>query len=173
MNSTDLVTMLGNLSQSLVPVQALITGFAYLLGILFIISAVTKLKSLGSPSSHESKYGAVMSFIAGAFLIFLPSAVHVLSNTAFGVGNILQYSSYSSYNIYNSMGVVIQTAGVIWFVRGCVLMVHSGEPGAKIGAKGITFTVAGILAINFNNTVGFFNYVMNSFLTLTGFGGTQ
>lgn len=165
--------MLGNLSRSLFPVQSLIAGFGYLIGILFMITAIMKLKKLGGASSQESMYVPIAYFIGGAALIFLPTMLTTLSDTAFGTGNILQYIQYKPYNVYNSMAILIQTAGLIWFVRGCVLLVHGSEPGVQEGPKGLTFIVAGILAMNFEGTYGMLNYAMDHLLSATNMGKSK
>ena len=174
MNNTDVVKMLGNLSRSLLPVETLISGFGYLLGLLFMITAITKLKKIGDArvggSSQEKMIVPIAFFIGGAALIFLPSMINTLSNTVFGTSNILQYSSYNPYDIYNSMGFLLQTAGLVWFVRGCVLLVHSTDGGEKEGPKGLAFLFAGILAMNFQYTYGMVNYIMTHLLSLTNMG---
>ncbi len=162
MNSTDLVTMLGNLSRSFPALQHLITGLGYLIGLLFFYAAFVKLKKMAGSGGHsqERSFVPIAYFLGGAALLFLPSAYTVFSNTAFGVGNILQYTNYNPYNVYSAMGIVIRTAGIIWFVRGCVLLVQASEPGVQHGPKGLAFLCASILAMNFDNTVAFLNYVM-------------
>ena len=168
-SSVDIVAILGNLSRSLFPVQRLITGFAYLLGILFFITAIAKLKKIGQSAgrSNERLFVPIAFLLGGAALLFLPSAVVSLSTTAFGTGNILRYANYNPYDIYSSMGLIIQTAGLIWFVRGCVLLVHASEPGVKHGPKGLAFLCAGVLAMNFESTGAFLNYVMGGLENLT------
>lgn len=170
-NNADIVSMIGNLSQSLVPVQTLIAGLGYLIGIFLVITAVTKLKKIGDyrsqGSSGEKMFVPIAYLIGGAALIFLPSALKVLSSTAFGTGNILQYTPYNPYNVYASMKILIQTAGLIWFIRGAVLLVHASEPGVKEGPKGLAFIVAGILAVNFEGTVGAVNFVIEHLMSLT------
>lgn len=161
---TDFVKMVGNLSQSLLPVQTLISGLGYLIGILFFIAAITKLKKIGEHGrggSQEKMFVPIAYFLAGAALVFLPSTLQVLSNTAFGVSNVLQYTQYNPYDVYSAMRIIIQTAGLIWFVRGCVLLAHASEPGVKEGTKGLIFLFAGILAMNFEDTVGVLNYMLN------------
>ncbi len=171
MNFPDLVTLLGNLSQSLFPVQRLITGAAYLLGILFFIKAITILKKIGDhrtqSHSQEKMYTPMMYFLFGAALLFLPTALSVMANTAFGTGNVLTYSNYNRTNIYSAMGLVIRTAGLLWFVRGCVLVAHSSEPGGKEGMKGLLFVIAGIFAMNFDNTVSMINSIVAGLLKMT------
>lgn len=163
--------MLGNISQSLFPVQHLISGGAYLIGIVFFIVALQKLKKIGdarvSGGSSEKMFVPIAYLLAGAALVFLPTAISALSATAFGEGNILQYSNYNRFNIYSSMGVIIRTAGLIWFVRGAVLLAHASQPGVQEGPKGLLFLIAGILAINFDNTVAMFNTILHYLTTMT------
>jgi hypothetical protein len=161
MNSSDIISMIGNLSHSLYQVETLISGLGYLLGILFIITALTKLQK----TSKEGMGPSIAFFLGGAALVFMPTMIGALSNTAFGSGNILQYIQYNPYNIYNSMGIVIQTAGLIWFVRGCVLLVSGSEPGADHGTKGFVFLIGGVLAMNFSKTVAVVNYIVSQFLS--------
>lgn len=174
MNSSDLVTIMGNIGRSLTPVETLISGLGYLLGILFIIHALLKLKKVSGSKgggSQENIFVPLAYFVVGSMLIFLPSTIQVLSNSTFGTGNILQYTPFNPYDIYSSMGLLIQTAGLIWFVRGCVLLVHSSEPGTQEGPKGLTFVIAGVLAMNFEGTYGILNYTINHLLSLTNMSG--
>lgn len=172
MTTIDLVSIIGNLSKSLGPVQHLISGSAYILGILFFIHAIGKLRKIGdyhtqSPS-HEKMSGPMIYLFMGALLLYLPSALNVMSNTVFGAGNILTYSSsYNSANIYSAMAVLIQTAGVLWFVRGCVLIAHSSEPGEQHGPKGLVFLCAGVLSMNFNETISILNASLSYVTQLT------
>ncbi|MGC1181927.1 DUF308 domain-containing protein [Legionella sp.] len=170
MTTTDLVTILGNISQSLYPLQRLISGGAYLLGILFFITAITKLLKIAdrrtqSPS-QEKMFTPMMYLLFGALLVYLPSALNVVANTAFGVGNVLTYASYNPTNIYSSMGLLIRTAGLLWFVRGCVLVTHASEPGKQQGPKGLIFILAGILSMNFDNTVSMLNSIVSNITAL-------
>lgn len=161
MNSIDLVTMLGNLSQSLYPLQRFISGGAYILGILFFITALTKLKTIARGRSQEKTFVPMMYFMFGAALLYLPTAISSLANTAFGVGNVLTYTDYNRANIFSSMGLIIRTAGLLWFVRGTVLVAHASQPGAKDGPKGLVFLVAGVFAMNFDNTIAMINSVLS------------
>ena len=55
------------------------------------------------------------------------------------------------------MQIIIRTAGLLWFVRGCVLVAQASEPGAQHGPKGMVFICAGILSMNFDNTIAMTN----------------
>lgn len=171
MSNADVVAMIGNVSRSLSPVQTLISGLGYLIGILFVITAIMKLKKIGESktgsSSQEHMFVPIAYLLGGVAMIFIRSTIEALSSSTFGVGNILQYMPYNPYNVYNSMQIVIQTAGLLWFIRGCVLLVHGSEPGVQEGPKGLTFIVAGILAMNFEGTYGALDYIVNSMLDLT------
>jgi hypothetical protein len=171
MNSADLITILGNISHSLAPLQKLISGGAYLLGVSFFFSAMLKLLAIGNSRigspSQEKMYAPLMHILIGSLLIYLPSALDFAANTAFGVGNILTYSTYSSGNTSNLIKLFIQTAGILWFVRGCVLVVHASEPGTGHGLKGLAFIISGILAANFDNTVSLLTSGMGHLATWT------
>lgn len=173
MTNIDFVKMIGNLSQSLGSVRSLLVGMAYVLGILLVISALMKFKKMSeTKSSHEKSLIPTMFLMAGVMLIFLPSTVTYLSNTAFGTGNALQYIQYDPYDIYSSMGFLIKTAGVLWFIRGCFLVMHGGNPGAQKNArKGLTFIAAGILAMNFESTYAMMNYFFTQLLSATSSKG--
>jgi uncharacterized membrane protein HdeD (DUF308 family) len=171
MTTIDLVSILGNISQSLYPIQHLISGGAYLLGILFFITSIMKFMKIGNHraqgSSQEKMYSPIIYMVIGAILLYLPSALNLAANTAFGVGNVLTYTNYNPTNIYSSMGLLIRTAGVLWFVRGCVLVAQASEPGTQHGPKGLVFIIAGILSMNFDNTVSILNNLMGDIATLT------
>lgn len=171
MNSEDLTLMLGNLSQSLLSVQRLITGFAYLLGMVFIFISLQKLKKVANfhpmSPSQEKIFVPMAYMLFGAALLFLPSAIKIMANSAFGVGNVLSYASYKPYNVLDSMGIIIVTMGIVWFIRGCVLLAHASQPGVQEGPKGLMFVCAGVLAINFDNTVAMINTLMRHFTDVT------
>lgn len=118
-------------------------------------------------SSSEKMFTPMMYLIFGALLIYLPSTLTIMANTAFGVGNVLTYVNYNPANIYSSMHLLIQTAGILWFVRGCVLVAQAGEPGKQHGSKGLVFIMAGILSMNFDNTISMLNGVITHITSWT------
>ena len=179
MGNTTFATILANLSQSLGPVQSLLSGLAYLLGILFMMTAISKLKKIGDARtgshSQEKMYAPIAYFIISALLIYLPTSVTALSNTTFGTSNVLQYTPFNNTTVYGSMGIIIQTAGLIWFIRGCVLIVHGSQPGpgAKEGRKGLLFLLAGVFAVNFQDTMGMLSSVINWLISATNLSTLQ
>ncbi|MBA2648841.1 MAG: type IV secretion protein IcmC [Legionella sp.] len=162
----DLVQMLANLSLSLNPIQHFISGGAYVLGIVFLVSAITKIKKL-SGSGHESSYGALIFFMVGVALLFLPTALSLMANTAFGTDNVLTYAPLDKNNVYSVVGLLVRTAGLLWFVRGCILLTHTSQPGAKLGSKAMAFIVAGLFAMNLNSTIAMLNTIMQALIKMT------
>jgi hypothetical protein len=166
----DLVSIFINLSKSLAPIQSLLSGFGYIIGIGFMLIALGKFRKIGDAraQSHgqEKLFVPVAYGIMGMGLIFLPTAVSTLANTAFGSGNILAYSSDNDDNLTAAVKLLIQTAGVLWFVRGSVLLAHASEPGVKEGSKGLAFIAAGIFALNFDNTTQVIDYALNHLFSL-------
>lgn len=167
--STDLVMMIGNLSRSMYPIQYLLTGFAYVMGLVFFMTALAKLKKIGESRgrSQEKMFVPAAYFLGGSALFFLPTVTAALANTAFGTGNVLQYTSYNPYDIYSSMRVIIQTSGILWFIRGSVLLMGASKPGEQHGTKGLVFLCAGILAMNFQNTTAALNGIMQKIASWT------
>jgi hypothetical protein len=167
MSTPDLITILGNLSQSLVPVEKLITGSAYVLGIFLVFSGLTRLKQLSESHGREKMFHAVGFFVAGALLIFIPSTIKVIANSTFGTGNVLEYVQFNRLNFFTVMGVIIQVVGLFWAVRGAIMIITASQPGKQEGMRGVMFLVAGILAIHFDNTVAVLNAFLSKFTSFT------
>ncbi len=172
MNDTDLVTVLGNLSQSLESVTYLIGGVSYLAGIILFFSGLMKLKqAYGSVGqSHESPFKAVAFIMTAAALFFLPTTIHMVSSTIFGATSVLQYAQVNKGDVFQSVVIIIQTAGLIWFIRGCIMVLHANKSsGEEEGTRGFFFLCAGVMAINFSLTMGAVSYIVNQLLSLTFF----
>lgn len=167
----DLVQMFGHISQSLLPVQRLISGFAYLMGLTFFVLALIKFRKIGESAGGRGsgeKMGVAISYLlVGSVLLFFPATLTMVRNTLFGSTNPLQYTSYQTFNIKNSMPILIQTAGMLWFVRGCALLIGSSRPGEKHAEKGMVFLLAGILAMNFEFSVKSLDYLISHLEKLT------
>lgn len=175
MSTPDLIKMLSNLGNSLFSVQYLLSGFAYVIGIIFIYVGLSKLKVIGSsrPNSPSQvrMIVPIAYFLAGAAIIFIPTMVDTARNTFFGNSNILGYSSYEATDFNNVFYWLIKTVGILWFIRGCVLLAHSSNPGFKFGAKGLIFVIAGILAMNIENTQQFLQFVVDRIIGASGTSG--
>lgn len=169
MTTIDLARILENISHSMGPVQRLITGIAYVLGIILYLIGLGKLKKIiEEQRPNERVFIPMVCFGVGTALLYFPTFLEVMSNTVFGVGNVLEYTSTDPFDYYAAMVTVIRTAGAVWFVRGCVLLVNASEPGKQQGFKGMVYLSAGILSINYYATVGALDYSLDLFIDSMG-----
>ena len=160
------VDVLSNIANSLAPVEKLVSGAAYLMGLGFAFKALLSLKqnaerTMSSASNASVKEPAVFMLVA-CVLIYLPTGFQVIMNTTFGYSNVLAYAPISSNNstlnvlfgqdsaVGESLSLIIQTIGLIAFVRGWVLIARSASQGQPPGGtgKGLTHVFGGILAMN-------------------------
>jgi len=167
----DELGILTNIANSLAPVQKLITGGAYLMGISFAIKALLALKSHGesksSMSSSSSLKEPLLYFIVSAVFIYFPTGFDILMNTTFGYSTVLSYSSGTAMSTWlgtdsqlgSALTVIIQTIGLYAFVRGWIMIVKSsstGQPPNGTG-KGLTHVFGGVMAVNIVGTIEMIN----------------
>lgn len=171
MNAPSLSEILGNISQTLGPIQGLLSTLAYIFGLLLYYAAIQKLRIIGDfharGASHEKMFIPVTYILMGSLLFYLPTALHIFTATAFGTGSILQYGNTNPYNIQNSISNLLQVVGFIWFIRGCILLAQASNPGVQHGPKGLAFLCAGIFAINIDKTTGAINYIIDKITSMT------
>jgi len=73
-----------NLTIQLPPYIKMISSFSYLMGVMFVISGVLKVKQhKEAPQSHSAMAGPLFVMM-GVFLIYLPTTVHYLYASIFG-----------------------------------------------------------------------------------------
>lgn len=168
------VDILNNIAINLLPVQKLITGGAYLIGILFFIKAIYTLKQYGESRSMMSNQKDIkeplMYMFVAAILIYFPSGLAVMLQTTFGSSSILQYAPVTSTNpgisflfgpdstVGRPLTIIIQTIGVVAFVRGWILIARAsnhGQPGQT--GKGLMHVFGGIFAMNIIATLEIIN----------------
>src|SRR3990167_3523231 len=168
--------ILNNIANSLGPVQKLITGGAYLLGLIFAFKAMQALKANAELTVMSSSRGSMKEpliyLIVAAALIYFPSGLNVALMTTFGSTNILQYAPITSTNqaintLFGSgsvigppLTIIIQTVGLGNFVRGWILIARGASGGQQQGGgtgKGLIHIFGGILAINIVETVNIIN----------------
>jgi intracellular multiplication protein IcmC len=167
--------ILTNLANSLVPVQRLITGGAYVIGCAFLFKAIYTLKTYGEArtmmSSNTSIKEPIVYLMVGAIFIYFPTAFSALMQSTFGYQNVLQYAPVNSGSqtldfLFGSGSVVvrpltmlIQVIGLVAFVRGWILIARSASQGQPPGGtgKGFVHVFGGILAINIVGTINMIN----------------
>ena len=169
------VDMLTNIANSMESVQHLISGAAYLMGLAFAFKALMSLKELGESRSMMSGKSSIKEplifFLVAAMLVYLPTGFQVLMSSSFGYANVLAYAPINSNNslldslfgqdsaVGRSLSIIIQTIGLIAFVRGWVLIARSASSGQPPGGtgKGMVHVFGGILAMNIVGTLEMIN----------------
>ena len=168
--------ILNNIANNLAPVQRLITGASYVMGILFAFKAITSLKEFGEQrtmmSSSKNMKEPVVYLLVAAVLIYFPSALDVALMSTFGSTNILQYAPVESNNeainalfgsgsfVGRPLTIIIQTIGLAAFVRGWVMIARGASGGQQQGGgtgKGLIHVFGGIMAINIIQTINIIN----------------
>lgn len=163
-----------NIARNVLSIQRLITGAAYLMGLAFAFKAIYSLKIYGEArtmmSSHTSiKEPLAYLFVSGMFIYF-PTGLSIMLMTTFGSSSILQYAPietnnqamsafFGSSKIGRPLSVIIQTIGIIAFLRGWIMVARSsaqGQPPGGMG-KGLMHVFGGILAMNIVATLQIIN----------------
>ena len=167
-------SILTNVATSLVPIEKMLTGGAYLIGLAFAIKAVMTLKSHGEQRSSMSGTGNIKEagmylFVAG-MLVYYPTAFEALMNSTFGYENVLSYASLNSGSpwlssifgtdsaVGTTLTMIIQIIGLIAFIRGWILIARASSQGQSPGStgKGLMHVFGGILAMNIVGTLQVF-----------------
>ncbi len=167
--------VLGNLAASMLPVEKMLTGAAYLMGLGFAIKAILTLKTHGEQRSSMSGTGnmkeAGIYLIVAAMLVYYPTAFEVIMNSTFGYDSVLAYAPTSAStpiitNIFGtdsmvgaSLTSIIQVVGLVAFIRGWVLIARGSAQGQSGGGtgKGLMHVFGGILAMNIIGTLEVFH----------------
>ena len=171
------VSLLTNIADNMQSVERLITAAAYIMGLAFGLKALLSLKELGESRSMMSGGGKsgikepLVYFLVASILIYLPTGFRIMLNTTFGSTSVLAYAPINSSNstldslfgqgsaVGPSLAIIIQTIGLIAFVRGWVLIARSASQGQPPGGtgKGLTHVFGGILALNIVGTLQIIN----------------
>ncbi len=168
--------ILNNLAASMLPVERMVTGAAYVIGLSFALKALLTLKSHAENRSQMSGGSSIKEplvyLLVAAMLIYFPTGFEILMNSTFGYSNVLAYAPMNSQspmldNLFGtdsmfgqSLALVIQTIGVIAFVRGWVLIARgASSQGQSQGGtgKGLMHVFGGILAMNIVGTLQIIN----------------
>jgi intracellular multiplication protein IcmC len=173
---TSTTSMLANLAPSLVSIQNLLTGAAFIIGVAFLVRGVMALKQLGEQRSHMSPHHSIKEplifFLSGTMLLYLKDAINTFNMTLFGNTSILAYNQLNSNftsqlaNAGQNIILFVQVIGLIAFIRGWIIIAkgatQSGHSQGGFG-KGLMHIFGGILAINVVATL--------NVLTVTLYGG--
>jgi intracellular multiplication protein IcmC len=166
--------ILSNIASNLIPVQKLITGSAYVIGAAFAFKAIQSLKAFGESkammSSNANFKEPLVYMLVAAIFIYFPTGLAIALQTTFGSSAPTAYGPISSSNQAISwlggsplfgrpLTIIIQTIGLIAFIRGWILIARtasSGQPPGGTG-KGLMHVFGGILAMNIVATLEIVN----------------
>lgn len=155
----DLNQMLENLAQSFPGVLMLVSGFAYTMGVFFILSSIYKFKTYAQGISQMSMDKSIVKplilFFIGVGFLYLPGIIDTLLYTIWNYGSdsLVSYTDSSSNPFARLIGPLTQLVevfGLISIVRGWMLLAklgHEGHQGGTVG-KGIIHILGGICAWN-------------------------
>lgn len=173
----DFTEMVQNIGPSIDPLYRVMTGFCYLVGAWLLWSSLKKIRDVADARARYGGGGKVfvpLAYAMGGFALFyLPSMAQVAQNTFFGTSSPMAYANWLTElrQTYGDSTYVLtrlaQLAGLIWFVRGILLLVQASEPGIQYGPKGMGFMIAGILAMNVKYTANAVAYIVNLVTTHT------
>lgn len=162
-SSIDIATLLQNIVTQLGPYERLVTGAAYLLGLMMIFRALFYLKVYGEQrtmmSNQASAKVPVTLMVTGTMMVYLPTAIKIFLSTTFGSESILSYQDWTGATSAGGMTMnaivrIIQFVGLVAFIRGVYIMSQAAtgqSQGASFG-KGLTHMIGGIGALNIVQT---------------------
>ena len=172
-SQTNIIT---NIANNLVPVENLITGGAYIMGIGFALRALNCLKQHGERSAGAQQQSSglkepLIYFIVAAVFLYFPTALSLLMNSTFGYSSVLAYAPVNSNNqqintifgsgseVGRALSLIIQVIGLVAFIKGWLLISKSASQGQPPGgtSKGLVHVFGGILAMNMVGTLQILN----------------
>ena len=149
-------SMVDRIAEQVPSLMRLVTASAYVIGIYFCVFSLMKFKEFGEQrtmmSSQHHMREPLTYMAVGVFLIFLPSAVQSGLSTFWAEPSPYAYlnntNEYSAF--WNNCLLVVQLFGTIAFIRGLIILSHSGQHhgGQNSVAKAMTHIVGGIMCIN-------------------------
>jgi len=149
--------MISNLSKQIPSIQALVTAIAYVLGLVFVLRGIMRLKHVGemrTMMSHEhSLKGPIVFICVGAALLYFPTTLNVGLSTFWTAPNPYGYVIAKDQwtQFFGTCLSIVQLFGVIAFIRGLVMLAQlAGQGGGHQGGlgKSLTHIIGGIFCIN-------------------------
>jgi hypothetical protein len=148
------------------PATYMLVGFAYLSGILLLITAIIRLtKTAQEGPRGPTGLGTLMTFVSAGALFSIGQMMGVFSGSLFGTSVVNTYASISAdvlpaddanivAPIIEALMIFIMLVGYIAFIRGWFVLkaFADGSQQATL-AQALTFLLGGTLAINLGDFV--------------------
>lgn len=147
--------MINRLADQMPMLMRMVTAIGYVMGIYFIFFSLMKFKEFGEQrtmmSTQHHLREPLTYLIVGVLLLYLPSSVQVGMSTFWADPNPYPYMEETDQweHFMNNCFMVIQLIGVIAFIRGLVILSHTGgHSGQGQLGKGVTHVIGGLFCIN-------------------------
>ncbi|MCY4005272.1 MAG: hypothetical protein OXE84_00355 [Rhodobacteraceae bacterium] len=165
---TDPVAFIINLASIIGQFESLLRAIVFVMGILLTIQALRlAIRRVEFGPQTVSSSQVLASFVIGICLLAFPQTVSVLTGSLFGTSRIddaAQILAYTgrwsdaasgSRQAIEAIVLLIQLIGFIAIMRGLLFLNNaaSSSANATLGS-GVTFIVAGALAVNFPSLFG-------------------
>lgn len=164
----NLLDIIRNIAGIVPPGVILLFYLSYLIGILFVVSAVRMVGKRSEMGPSVGTWGQpVWVFVIGVLFLALPGFLQVMSASLMGgdvaIGDperVFEYAPRTiglmgtgeARNIVVAIVTVIQVVGVIAVMRGLYflnLAASSSSNGQRTFGPGLVFVIAGVMAVNF------------------------
>lgn len=160
------------------PFWILFTIICWFTGALLLISAIKKAGKRSEMGQSAGPWsGPVWTFVIATMFLAMPMFISVMSFSLFGVtpespemifehspGVLGAIETDGGRAIITAIVTIVQFVGLIGVMRGLYMLNHSaqgGQGGPSTFGPGMTFVIAGIVALNFPIVVG----MMSSLVT--------
>jgi len=167
----DLLQIVENLVALVRPFGFVLYGLCFVFGVIFVLSGLRRASKRAETGPNMGSYGKPFShLLTGIVLISLPALLASLTQTFFGMDTpsadrVFEYAPATvslfeagspARQIITGMVVIIQFIGVIAVIRGLTLLNQSaqGDGGPCTFGPGVTFIIAGVMAVNFPLFIG-------------------
>src|SRR5258708_7650791 len=133
----NIYAMLQSLADTLPSLMTLAKVVAYLAGLIFIGSALYKMRSFGDfrmmmHGGGSDVKGALGGIIFGTFLIWLPRTLETVSATFWGVAEPIGYEPGGADLLDQGIAVcmeIVAFVGLVAFIRGLIILAKLGQQG--------------------------------------------
>jgi len=148
--------MVNRIAEQVPMLMRMVTAMGYVIGMYLIFTSLLKFKEFGEQrtmmSSQHHLKEPMTYLIMGVLLLYLPSSVQMGMSTFWAEPNPYGYLEETDQwqQFINNCFMVIQLFGVIAFIRGLVILSHTGGQGGGQGqfGKGVTHVIGGLFCIN-------------------------
>ena len=167
MDPTSIIT---NLAAALPALEGLLRAVLYVLGILLVIRSLhhaLRRTEFGAQATSSAR--VIVTFVTGALLLAFPATVSTLGLTLFGTtatpgpeaifaysnGMLDPLATGPTRHATGAFVLIIQLVGFIAIARGLLFLNLAASPGGPQSfGPGLTFLIAGALAVNFPQFFG-------------------